>query len=137
MLVRKDCLTQHHPDRMPAISRWLRSAATTPPDQRREKHHDPGQGSQDAFQQIRRRLILLIQVSRPLIWPVLPLVYALGLHEAHAGWSIPAIIQMALLTFPMNLIGCGLNDIYDYESDRRSPRRRAVWGAVISGNDRR
>ena len=29
---------------------------------------------------------------------------------------------MAILTFPMNLIGCGLNDIYDYESDRRSPR---------------
>ena len=32
-----------------------------------------------------------------------------------------AIVQMVLLTFPMNLVGCGLNDIYDYESDRRSP----------------
>jgi 4-hydroxybenzoate polyprenyltransferase len=39
---------------------------------------------------------------------------------------------MLLLTFPMNLIGCGLNDIYDYESDRRSSRRRAVWGAVVT-----
>jgi 4-hydroxybenzoate polyprenyltransferase len=83
------------------------------------------------------RLTFLIQVSRPIIWPVLPLVYALGLHEAHAAWSIPAIIQMALLTFPMNLIGCGLNDIYDYESDRRSPRRRAVWGAIVKAEDRR
>jgi 4-hydroxybenzoate polyprenyltransferase len=35
----------------------------------------------------------------------------------------------------MNLIGCGLNDIYDYESDRRSPRRRAVWGAVVRDVD--
>jgi 4-hydroxybenzoate polyprenyltransferase len=43
---------------------------------------------------------------------------------------------MALLTFPMNLIGCGLNDIYDYESDRRSSRRRAVWGAVVRNEDR-
>ena len=43
---------------------------------------------------------------------------------------------MLLLTFPMNLIGCGLNDIYDYESDRRSPRRRAVWGAVVSAEER-
>jgi 4-hydroxybenzoate polyprenyltransferase len=35
----------------------------------------------------------------------------------------------------MSLIGCGLNDIYDYESDRRSPRRRAVWGAVVSSDE--
>src|SRR5438045_3913715 len=83
------------------------------------------------------RLIFLVQVSRPIIWPVLPLVYALGLHEAHVAWSVAAIVQMALLTFPMNLIGCGLNDIYDYESDRRSPRRRALWGAVVKAEDRR
>jgi 4-hydroxybenzoate polyprenyltransferase len=36
----------------------------------------------------------------------------------------------------MNLIGCGLNDLYDYESDRRSRRRRSVWGAVVSEADR-
>jgi 4-hydroxybenzoate polyprenyltransferase len=43
---------------------------------------------------------------------------------------------MVLLTFPMNLIGCGLNDIYDYESDRRCGRRRAIWGAVVGESDR-
>ena len=47
-----------------------------------------------------------------------------------------AIIQIMLLTLPMNLVGCGLNDIYDYESDRRSSRRRAVWGAVVRNEDR-
>ncbi len=36
----------------------------------------------------------------------------------------------------MNLIGCGLNDIYDYESDRRSRRRRTVWGAVVDDAER-
>jgi 4-hydroxybenzoate polyprenyltransferase len=41
-----------------------------------------------------------------------------------------------LLTFPTNLVGCGPNDIYDYESDRRSSRRRAVWGAVVRNEDR-
>jgi 4-hydroxybenzoate polyprenyltransferase len=44
---------------------------------------------------------------------------------------------MLLLTLPMNLIGCGLNDIYDYESDRRCARRRAIWGAVVRPEDRR
>jgi 4-hydroxybenzoate polyprenyltransferase len=82
------------------------------------------------------RLVFLIQVSRPIIWPVLPLVYALGINASHAEWTAAAIAQMALLTFPMNLIGCGLNDIYDYESDRRSTRRRAVWGALVKHDDR-
>jgi 4-hydroxybenzoate polyprenyltransferase len=36
----------------------------------------------------------------------------------------------------MNLIGCGLNDIFDYESDRRSVRRRAIWGAVVGEVER-
>jgi 4-hydroxybenzoate polyprenyltransferase len=81
------------------------------------------------------RLLLLIQVSRPIVWPVLPLVYGLGMHAARAPLSGVAIVQMVLLTFPMNLIGCGLNDIYDYESDRRCPRRRAIWGAVVRAED--
>lgn len=81
-------------------------------------------------------LIFLIQVSRPIIWPVLPLVYLLGLHAAHAELTAPAIAQIVLLTFPMNLIGCGLNDIYDFESDRHCRRRRAIWGAVVRDVDR-
>jgi 4-hydroxybenzoate polyprenyltransferase len=67
---------------------------------------------------------------------VLPLVYALGVHAADAEWTPIAIAQALLLTFPMNLIGCGLNDIHDYESDRLSTRRRAVWGAVVSADER-
>jgi 4-hydroxybenzoate polyprenyltransferase len=81
-------------------------------------------------------LRFLIQVSRPIIWPVLPLVYGLGLNASHGEVNAAAIVQMILLTFPMNLVGCGLNDLYDYESDRRSPRRRAVWGAVVREEDR-
>jgi len=83
------------------------------------------------------RLLYLVQVSRPLIWPVLPLVFALGVHAAGANWDATVISQLVTLTFPMNLIGCGLNDMYDYESDRRSARRRAVWGAVVSEHERR
>ncbi|MEX0643002.1 MAG: UbiA family prenyltransferase [Pirellulales bacterium] len=80
--------------------------------------------------------IFLIQVSRPIVWPFLPLVYYLGLHAAHAELTAAAIAQIVLLTFPMNLIGCGLNDIYDFESDRRCPRRHAIWGAVVRDVDR-
>jgi 4-hydroxybenzoate polyprenyltransferase len=82
------------------------------------------------------RVVFLIQVSRPIIWPVLPLIYGLGMHSSHAPISAAAVVQMLLLTFPMNLVGCGLNDIYDYESDRRSSRRRAVWGALVGEGHR-
>lgn len=82
------------------------------------------------------RLIFLVQVSRPIVWPVLPLVYLLGLHAAQAEVTTAAIMQLASLTLPMNLIGCGLNDIFDYESDRRSPRRRAIWGATVGAGER-
>lgn len=82
------------------------------------------------------QFLFLVQVSRPIIWPVLPLVYALGMHAAHAQLTGPAIGQLLMLTFPMSLIGCGLNDIYDYESDKRSSRRRAIWGAVVTPAER-
>ena len=39
--------------------------------------------------------------------------------------------QMLLLTFPMNLIGCGLNDIYDYRI--RSAERAAAEGVGGGG----
>ncbi len=83
------------------------------------------------------RFLLLVQVSRPILWPILPLVYLLGLHAANAPLSTPAIVQLLLLTLPMNLIGCGLNDVYDYDSDQRSARRRKIWGAVVAETDRK
>jgi 4-hydroxybenzoate polyprenyltransferase len=81
-------------------------------------------------------ILLLIQVSRPIVWPILPMVYYLGLHSAHAALTPAAIAQMVLLTFPMNLIGCGLNDIYDIESDRQCSRRRAIWVTEVRESDR-
>lgn len=80
--------------------------------------------------------MLLIQVSRPIIWPVLPLIYLFGLNAAHVPLSSAAVIQTLLLALPMNLFGCGLNDIFDFDSDRRSGRRRKIWGAVVRPEDR-
>jgi 4-hydroxybenzoate polyprenyltransferase len=83
-----------------------------------------------------RRFLFLLRVSRPIVWILLPIVYFLGLHAAHGNLSTVAIVQMLLLTFPMNIVGCGLNDIYDYESDRLCTRRAKIWGAVVDGHTR-
>lgn len=81
-------------------------------------------------------LVFLLRVSRPMLWPILPMVYYLGLHASGSPLTPAAVLQMALLTFPMNLFGCGLNDMYDHESDRQSSRRRALWGAVVGETER-
>lgn len=81
-------------------------------------------------------MLLLIQISRPILWPILPLVFYLGLHATGTPVSGAAILELLLLTFPVNLLGCGLNDIYDYSSDLQSTRRPKIWGAVVSEADR-
>ena len=81
------------------------------------------------------RVLFLIQVSRPIVWFFLPMVYYLGLNAAGAEVTPAAAAQMLLLTFPMNLIGCGLNDIYDYESDRICKRRSSIWGVAVGEKD--
>jgi 4-hydroxybenzoate polyprenyltransferase len=83
-----------------------------------------------------RTALLLLRVSRPIMWPILPLVYLLGLHAAQADLTATAVAQLVLLTLPMNLVAYGLNDIYDYDSDRRCMRRRTVWAPVVSEADR-
>jgi len=82
------------------------------------------------------RFVFLVRVSRPILWPILPLVYCLGLQAAAAPVSVAALLQLLTLTLPMNLLGCGLNDIYDYASDLRSTRRRKIWGAVVAEDNR-
>lgn len=81
------------------------------------------------------RFIFLIQVSRPIFWPVMPLVYWLGLHAAGGELGSVAVLQMISLSFPACLVGAGWNDIYDYESDRHSGRRRFIWGATVRRED--
>jgi len=82
------------------------------------------------------RLVLLIQVSRPILWPVLPLVYWLGMHSAGAEMNWVAALQMASLSFPLCLVGYGWNDLCDFASDRHNRRRRYIWGAVLREQDR-
>jgi 4-hydroxybenzoate polyprenyltransferase len=83
-----------------------------------------------------RSLLILIRVSRPAMWPLLPLVYLLGLGAAGAELSAAAVAQAVLLTLPMNLVGCGLNDIYDYDADRRAARGWLIRGAVVGPAER-
>lgn len=79
-----------------------------------------------------------MQVSRPPLWVALPLVFCLGLAYGRHGliyhefsFSPLVIIQMLMLSFPICLFTFGLNDIYDYKSDKINPRKNGIEGMLL------
>ncbi len=77
-------------------------------------------------------LRLLLKVSRPFYWPYLPIVFFGGMCLAGFEPKPLALLMLALLTFPYHLFVFGINDIHDYESDRRNPRKGGVMGEIVN-----
>jgi 4-hydroxybenzoate polyprenyltransferase len=82
---------------------------------------------------IRNELLLLIKVSTPVSWGALPLVFLLGLTvSGNISGSITItpvlILQILMLSFPFCIFLFGINDIYDYETDRINPRKGDLKG---------
>lgn len=71
-----------------------------------------------------RSLLLLLSISRPLGWIIAPLVFTFGLYFSGAGFTFNAVLQLVLLSMPYCAILYGINDIYDYESDKLNPRKK-------------
>ena len=78
------------------------------------------------------KFLLLIKVSRPLYWILAPAVFLIGLtYFGSATITTLSLIEILLLSFPWCLFIYGINDIYDYESDRINPRKGWRTGAGI------
>jgi 4-hydroxybenzoate polyprenyltransferase len=82
------------------------------------------------------KLRTLVEVSRPVVWPVYPLIFARGFMASGAELGIVALFQAALLTFPISIIIYGINDIYDYDSDRLNWRKGGVEGVRLAVKNR-
>ncbi len=84
-----------------------------------------------------RKILLLIRTSRPSFW-LLTLVYLAAFFDAKAPLKWQFLLQMASYTFPLWLFANGINDIYDYESDRiniRKKRFQYLSGGVLNPAD--
>ncbi len=70
----------------------------------------------------------LFYVSRPISWPNTAYPFAAGYIVS--GGSIDLLFVVATLYFlgPYNLLMYGINDIFDYESDIRNPRKGGIEG---------
>lgn len=73
----------------------------------------------------------LIKVSRPAFWILWPVVFLVGLTSSGSAMTYLAIIQMVLLSFPACLVVYGINDIFDYRSDRMNPRKKDIEGVKL------
>ncbi len=71
--------------------------------------------------------------SRPLLYPLVPLIFALG-YQAGGGslteWSFLEWIFVAMLTWPFGMIVYGINDLTDVEIDRVDTHRSRLEGGV-------
>jgi 4-hydroxybenzoate polyprenyltransferase len=72
----------------------------------------------------------LLVISRPISWPNTAYPFAAGYLVS--GGHIDALFVVATLYFliPYNLLMYGVNDVFDYESDIRNPRKGGIEGAV-------
>ncbi|MBN1363935.1 MAG: UbiA family prenyltransferase [Syntrophaceae bacterium] len=86
-----------------------------------------------------QKFLIFLKVSRFPLWITLPLVFFLGLAYGKQGLTDPSfrfaplmIMQILMLSFPICLFTFGLNDIYDYESDKINPRKKWLEGLLLS-----
>jgi 4-hydroxybenzoate polyprenyltransferase len=80
-------------------------------------------------------LSLWFWVSRPLLYPLLPLLFLLGVQAgggvvADFGWL--DVLFVWALTWPLSMIIYGINDIYDYDTDRLDATRTRLDGAALT-----
>lgn len=69
----------------------------------------------------------LIKVSRPRFWLYVSGPYLVGLAAGASSWQdflrLESILFAVYFLFPANLLIYGINDIFDFETDRRNPKK--------------
>jgi len=73
----------------------------------------------------------LLLTSRPLSWINTAYPFAAAYLVATGRIDGPLIVGAAFFLIPYNLAMYGINDVFDYESDLRNPRKGGVEGALL------
>ena len=73
---------------------------------------------------------VLFMTSRPISWVNTAFPFAVGYLMMGGGIDALLVIGTLFFLIPYNLLMYGINDVFDYESDMRNPRKGGVEGAV-------
>lgn len=76
-------------------------------------------------------LATLLWSSRPISWVNTAFPFAAGYVATTGTVNATFIIGTLYFLIPYNLMMYGVNDVFDYESDIRNPRKGGVEGAVL------
>ncbi|HSE29721.1 MAG TPA: prenyltransferase [Candidatus Saccharimonadales bacterium] len=74
----------------------------------------------------------IILSSRPISWVNTAYPFFAGYLFATGGFNWLLVIVTLYFLVPYNLLMYGLNDIFDYESDIRNPRKGGIEGAILN-----
>ena len=77
-----------------------------------------------------RTIEVLFMTSRPLSWVNTAYPFAVGYLFMGGMINVQLILGTLFFLIPYNLLMYGINDVCDYESDMRNPRKGGVEGAV-------
>ena len=79
---------------------------------------------------MKKTIKVLFMTSRPLSWVNTAYPFAAGYLVMGGAIDVRLIIGTLFFLIPYNLLMYGINDVCDYESDMRNPRKGGVEGAV-------
>lgn len=73
----------------------------------------------------------LVLSSRPVSWVNTAYPFAAAYLLTARQVDLPLVVGTLFFLFPYNLAMYGVNDVFDYESDLRNPRKGGAHGAVL------
>ena len=79
---------------------------------------------------MKEKIDVLLATSRPLSWVNTAYPFAAGYLVMGGGIDMQLIVGLLFFLIPYNLLMYGINDVCDYDSDMRNPRKGGVEGAV-------
>ncbi|AZZ54023.1 prenyltransferase [Rathayibacter festucae] len=84
-----------------------------------------------------KRLSALFVSSRPLSWVNTAYPFAAAYLLTTREIDLAFVLGTLYFLIPYNLAMYGINDVFDYESDLRNPRKGGVEGAVLDRSEHR
>ncbi len=72
----------------------------------------------------------LFVISRPISWPNTAYPFAAAYLVTGGSFDMTFWVATLFFLIPYNLLMYGINDVFDYESDIRNPRKGGLEGAV-------
>lgn len=80
---------------------------------------------------LKSKLYNLVMSSRPISWVNTAYPFFVGYIITSGNIPTVAIVGGLYFLFPYNLLMYGINDVFDYESDLRNPRKGGVEGLKL------